>query len=177
MKVAVLSLGMLVAVAASVRAEEESIKPSDLPKAVVSAVKAKFPKGEITKAAKEEDHGKTIYEAIVTVEGKTIDVAVSAKGKILEIEQPVEVAKLPEAVASALKAKYPEAKIKKAEHVVKFEDEGDDDDEEEKFFEVVLASEGKAAFEVKISAKGKVLKGEEEEDEKDEKSGKKKDKD
>jgi hypothetical protein len=166
-RIAILSLGLLAAVAASVRADEESIKPADLPKAVASAVKARYPKGEITKAVKEEEHGKTIYEVIVKVEGKTLVVALSAEGKILEVEQAIAAEALPRAVAAAIAAKYPAAKIKKAERIVKFED-----DEEETSFEVVLATEGKGDVEVELSPKGKIL-----EDDEDDKPGEKKDKD
>jgi hypothetical protein len=168
MKVAILSLSLIVA-AGSARADEDNIAVEDLPKAVAAAVKAKFPKGKITKAAKEEEGGKTTYEVVVKVEDKTLDVAVSAKGKLLEVEQAIAAEKLPKAVASAIKAKYPKAKIKKAEQVVRFEE-----DEEETVFEVVLASKGKADSEVKVSPKGKIL---DDEDDEDDKPGKKKDKD
>jgi hypothetical protein len=169
-KVAILSLALFVAGAVSVRAEDE-IKVSDLPKDVAAAVKAKFPKGEMTKASKEEEDGKTIYEVVVESEGTTLDVSVSDKGKLLEIEKTIAAEKLPEAVASAIKAKYPEAKIKKAEEIIKFESEPGGD-EEEKLFEVVLATSGKPDVEVKLSPSGKII-----EDDEEDKAEKKKDKD
>jgi hypothetical protein len=170
MRIAILSLGLLAAVGA-VRADEETIGLKDLPKAVRAAVKAKFPEGKVIKAAKEEDEGKTIYEVVVEEEDAKIDVAVSAKGKILEVERTIEPKELPKAVAATLKAKYPKAKIKKAERVVKYEE-----DEEEKFFEVLLASKGKEDVEVKLSAKGKILDDKDDEED-DDKKGKKKEKD
>jgi hypothetical protein len=170
MRIAILSLGLLAAIGA-VRADEETIGLKDLPKAVRAAVKAKFPEGKLIKAAKEEDEGKTIYEVVVEEEDAKIDVAVSAKGKILEVERTIEPKELPKAVAATLKAKYPRAKIKKAERVVKYEE-----DEEEKFFEVLLASKGKEDVEVKLSAKGKVLDDKDDEEDVD-KKGKKKEKD
>jgi Putative beta-lactamase-inhibitor-like, PepSY-like len=170
MRIAILSMGLLAAVGA-VRADEETIGLKDLPKAVRAAVKAKFPEGKVIKAAKEEDEGKTIYEVVVEEEDAKIDVAVSAKGKILEVERTIEPKELPKAVAATLKAKYPRAKIKKAERVVKYEE-----DEEEKFFEVLLASKGKEDVEVKLSAKGKVLDDKDDEEDVD-KKGKKKEKD
>ena len=108
-------------------------------------MKAKYPTGKMTKAAKEEEDGKTTYEVAVENEGKKLDVAVSAKGKILEVEETISAESLPKAVASAIKARYPEAKIKKAEKISKF-----DEDKEEKLFEVVLASEGNADVEVTV---------------------------
>jgi Putative beta-lactamase-inhibitor-like, PepSY-like len=170
MRIAILSLGLLAAIGA-VRADEETIGLKDLPKAVRAAVKSKFPEGKVIKAAKEEDEGKTIYEVVVEEEDAKIDVAVSAKGKILEVERTIEPKELPKAVAATLKAKYPKAKIKKAERVVKYEE-----DEEEKFFEVLLASKGNEDVEVKLSAKGKILDDKDDEED-DDKKGKKKEKD
>ena len=166
MRITVLSLGLVVTAAASVLADDEPIKVGDLPKAVTAAVKAKYPKGEMTKAMKEEEHGKTTYEVIVEIEGKKLDVAVSTAGKILEVEQSIAVESLPKEVTAAIKAKYPRAKVKKAEQVSKFEE-----DEEEKLYEVVLASEGKVDVEVKVSPKGKII-----EDDEDDKPANKKDK-
>jgi hypothetical protein len=169
-RVAIVSLGLLVAVGSSIRVEDETIKVSDLPKAVTAALKAKYPKGELTKAVKEEEDGKTVYEVVVANEGEKLEVAVSASGKLLEVEQAIAAEKLPSAVTTAIKAKYPEAKIKKAEQIVKFE--GDSGQEREKSFEVVLAAEGKADFEVEVSAAGKII-----EDAEDDKPDKKKEKD
>jgi hypothetical protein len=173
-RIAVLSLGLVI-VAGSAFADEESIKVEDLPKAVRSAVKKKFPEGKLVSAAKEEEDGKTVFEVVVEDDDEKMDVAVSAKGKLLEIEKTIDAGKLPSEVTAAIEKKFPKAKIKKAEKVVKFEDEeGDEDeDEEEKFFEVVLSVEGKESFEVKVSPKGKIMKDEDEEhEEKDEKGGK-----
>jgi hypothetical protein len=170
MRIAILSLGLLAAIGAVLRADEETIGLKDLPKAVRAAVKAKFPEGKVIKAAKEEDEGKTIYEVVVEEEDAKIDVAVSAKGKILEVERTIEPKELPKAVAATLKSKYPKAKIKKAERVVKY-----GEDEEEKFFEVLLASKGKEDVEVKLSAKGKILDDKDDEED-DDKKGKKKEK-
>lgn len=175
MRIAFLSLGLL-AVAGSAIADEK-IKVDDLPKVVLSAVKAKFPEAKLTGAEKEEEDGKEVFEVSLKDGGVEIDVAVSAKGKILEIEKTVDVEKLPKAVAEAIKAKHPKAKIRKAEMVVVFED--GDEDEEEKYFEVELATEGKKGVELKLSPKGKILDDGEEEDDDDEvnaKHAKKKDK-
>ena len=169
-RIAILLVGLLVTAAASACALDESMKLADLPKVVALAVKTKYPKGEMTKAFKEEENGKTTYEVVVEIEGKKLDVAISAMGKILEVEETIAAEKLPEAVVSAIKAKYPLAKIKKAEQISKFEE-----DEEEKLFEIILSSEGKADVEVKVSPKGKIL--EDRDDDEDDKPGKKKEKD
>jgi hypothetical protein len=196
MYIAILSLGLFAA-AGAIQAEAK-IDVKELPKPVSAAVKAKFPKAKITEASKEEENHKVIYEVVLADEGSKVSLAVSAKGKILEIEKPIGVEKLPKAVQATLAAKYSKAKIKAAEEVLKFENEDEDDDKpgkkEEKdedddkptkIYEVVLASEGKGDVEVKFSATGKVIEkededddksGQKEKDEEDDKPGKKKEK-
>jgi hypothetical protein len=172
MRISILSLGLLAAVG-TVRADEESVSLKEVPKAVRAAVKAKFPEGKVTEAAKEVEDGKTVYEIGLEDDDQKVDLLVSDKGKILEVEKSIAAKKLPKAVAATIESKYPKAKIKKAEQVVKYEE-----DEEEKTFEVILAAEGKHDVEVKLSPKGKVLKGDEEADEDDDKKAtSKKDKD
>jgi hypothetical protein len=147
-------LGLSV-MAAAARAGEEKISPDKLPAAVKKAVKKKFPEAEIRGAAKEVEGGKTTFEVEMTVEGRMVDIAVSPKGKILEVEKEVPVAKLPKAVKKALKKKYPGAEIEKAETVTKGEDGP-------VRYEVVIKAE------VVLTAKGKVVQAKEE-DEEDEK--------
>lgn len=165
MKIAFLSLGLLAAVA-TVHADEEKTEIKDLPKPIHTALTTKYPNGTLTKASKEEEEGKVVYEVTVEVEEKKLEVAISAKGKLLEVEQAIDAGHLPKAVASAIKDRYPKARIKKIEQVTKFEE-----DEEEKFFEVVLSSKHKSNLEVKISPAGKIL--EEEKDDEDDKPGQK----
>ena len=162
MELAILSISLLAGGAAWANAQKIEIK--DLPKPVLAAVMAKFPAAKVAEAAKEEEHGKTIYEVAIKDHDKAIDLAVSAQGKILEVETEIAARELPVAVTAALNAKYPKAKIKKAEEVVKYEG-----DEEEKTFEVVMAAPGMEDVEVKLSPKGKIL-ADREEDEDDDKS-------
>ncbi len=147
-------LGLLVA-AVPLRADEEKISAEKLPAAVKKAVQKKFPEAKVRGAAKEVEDGKTTYEVELTVEGRAVDVAMNAEGKILEIEKEIPVAKLPAAVKKRLEAKYPGARIEKAEEITKGEDGP-------VRYEVVLKAE------VVFTAKGKVVKAAEE-DEEDEK--------
>jgi putative PepSY-like beta-lactamase-inhibitor len=139
-------------------ADEEKISVKELPKAVLRAVKEKFPKAEIKGAAKEEEDGKTTYEVMLKVKGRSVDVAMKADGTILEIEKEMAVDDLPKAVRKTLSAKYPNAKITKAEAVTKGEDGP-------VRYEVAITTE------VVLNAKGKIAgaSAKEEEDDDDEK--------
>ncbi len=71
---------------------EKEIAPSELPKAVSDAVKAKYPKGKFEKAEEihEIEDGKDeleSYEVQVAVDNKSVEVEVSPKGKILDDDE------------------------------------------------------------------------------------------
>ena len=144
----------LLAVAA--RAGEEKISPDELPSAVRKAVKKKFPEAKIRGTAREVEGGKTTYEVEMTVEGRAVDVAMSAEGKILEVEKEIPVSRLPRAIAKKLAARYPGARIEKVEEITRGEDGP-------AHYEVAIKAE------VVFTAKGKVVRGATEEEEDDEK--------
>lgn len=138
---------------------DEKIPLKDVPKAVLDAVKAKFPKGEIKTAEKEDEDGETTYEVALKSDGHSLDVALKADGTILEIEKEVAHKDVPKAVAAAVEAKYPKGTIKKAEEIITFKG-----GKEEKSYEVVVTETGKKPVEVKLSADGKIVKHEEDDD-------------
>ncbi len=149
---ALLGLSML-AVAAN--ADEEKIPVEKLPAAVMKTVKKKFHEARIVGASKEVEDGATTYEVELKVEGRSVDVALNADGKILEIEKEVPVDELPKAVKKRLAARYPGAKIEKVEEITKGEDGP-------VHYEVAIKTE------VVFTAKGKIVQAKEE-DEDDEK--------
>jgi Putative beta-lactamase-inhibitor-like, PepSY-like len=135
------------------RTDEEKVPIDKLPAAVLKAVKRKFPKAEIEKATKEVEDGTTTYEVELEINDRSVDVSLKADGTILEIEREVPVAELPKAVRKKLAARYPGAKIVKAEELTKGEDGP-------VRYEVAISTE------VVLTAKGKIVRAKEEEDEK-----------
>ena len=67
-------------------AKEEEVPLEKLPKAVVDAVKAKFPGARLLEAYKETEDGKTTYEVGLEHKGQEIDVTLTPAGKIVEVE-------------------------------------------------------------------------------------------
>jgi uncharacterized membrane protein YkoI len=143
------------ALAAQVRADEEDVAVADLPKAVVDAVKAKFPKAEIKEAEKEVEGGKTVYEVELRLDNNEVDVSLKPDGTILEVEKTIAAEDLPKAVTAAVDAKYPKATLKKAEEITA---------NEKTAYEVKLKTKDDKMIEVKLDAKGNVLEVEEDED-------------
>ncbi len=148
--VVLLSLSVL---STDLRADEEKIAFEKLPAAVKKTIKRKFPKAEIEGASKEVEDGTTTYEVELEIKDRSVDVALKADGTILEIEREVPVNELPKAVKKALAARYPKAKIEKVEEIVKGE-------HGPVHYEVAIKAE------VVFTAKGKIVKGHEDEDEK-----------
>ena len=144
-----------------VQAGEEKIPLDKLPKAVVEAVKKRFPKAELVAAAKETVDKKTEYEVILKNEGQKIDVTLTPDGIILGMEKEISAKDLPKAVTKTLKKSYPKAVYKKVEEVIKVKD----GQENLEFYEVLLETADKKTVEVKVEANGKILGGDKQEGE------------
>lgn len=147
----VFGLGLALATVGA-RAEEEKVAIEKVPKAVMNAVKARFPGAEIKGAEKEVEDGKTTYELELTHDGQSLEVSATADGKIVSVEKEIKVADLPAAVTEAIHAKYPKATLKSAEEV----------DEDGKIsYEVVVEKSAGKKVELTVSKAGKILEEEE----------------
>src|SRR6266480_1118590 len=125
-------------------ADEEKFPLDKLPKAVTEAVKKRFPKGEMTEAAKESENGKTVYEVTVKDGGTKIDVTLTPDGTITMLEKEVAAKDLPKEVTEAVEKKYPKATYKLAEEVIKVED----GKEKLSYYEVVVVTADKKTLEI-----------------------------
>jgi|SRR5882724_7132454 len=89
---------------------------ADCPAAVKTAIEKAFAKSTINNCKAEKEHGHDQFEVKLTkADGTKAEVDVSPAGKILQIEEKIDVAKLPAAVTKAFAARYPKAKIDGAE--------------------------------------------------------------
>lgn len=145
----------------TIRAEEEKVALDQVPKVVIDAVKAKFPKADVVGAAKESEDDEVEYEVTIKLDGKQIDVTVSAKGTIESLEKELTASDLPKIVSDALNQKYPKAVVKGIEAVYEIED----GEEELEYYEIAIETADKQTLEVKIDPKGKI---EDEEDDEEE---------
>jgi uncharacterized membrane protein YkoI len=149
----VLGLGLLAAV---VQAAEEKIPLDKVPKAVLAAVKARFPDAKMVSAEKETEKGKTVYEIAINNKDQKVEVTLTPKGKITEIEKQISAKALPKAVTKALGKKYPKATYKMVEEVFKVKKAK----EKLAYYEVVLVTSQDKKLEVSVSPAGKIIKEE-----------------
>lgn len=144
--------------------DEEKVALDKLPKAVVDAVKAKFPSAKLVSAEKEKEDGKTVYEVAIKDGERNIEVTLTPEGKIISIEKEISAKELPKPVAEALEKKYPKATITKLEEIIK--------DDKVKAYEALIVTAEKKKLEVIFDPTGKPLGEEKKDNEKDEKGEK-----
>jgi hypothetical protein len=144
--------------------DEEKVPLDKLPKAVVDAVKEKFPKAEMVSASKEKEDGKTLFEVSLKDGKHKIDVTVTPEGKIDTVEKTIEVGDLPKAVAEAFESRYPRATVQKVEEISK-------EDKVTKY-EFLIVTADKKKLEVCFDPKGKFLDEEKKEEKKEKKEEK-----
>src|SRR5262245_17957758 len=159
----VVAVAGLVAVHGRLTADEEKVPLDKLPKAVVDAVKKRFPKAELVSAEKETDDGKTVYEVAIKNDDQRIEVTLTPDGAITEIEKQIGTKDLPKAATEALAGKYPKASYKIIEQVTKVKD----GKEKLEYYEVLLVTADKKKLEVSVTAEGKLTKEEDKSKEKD----------
>ena len=152
---AVAALGLLV-VSAPARADEQKVPLDKVPKAVLNAVKARFPGAELVEAAKETEDGKSVYEVSVKNKGQKIDVTLSSDGAIQLLEKTISAKDLPKTVAAALEAKYPKAKYEIIEEVIKVQGGR----EHLEYYEALLVTADKKKVEVEVAPDGTIKKTE-----------------
>ena len=97
---AALAAGLIASTA--VHAEEKKIRREDLPPAVEKTVAEQSKGATIKGFSKEVEHGKTYYEAELTVNGHGRDISMAENGTIVEIEEEVSLDSAPPAVNMAL---------------------------------------------------------------------------
>jgi hypothetical protein len=147
----------------ALRADEEKVPLDKVPRAVLEAVKKRFPEAEVTGAEKETDNGKTVYEIGIKDKGQSIEVTLTPEGTLTEIEKQIAAKDLPKAVAEGLESKYPKATFKTIEEVIMVR-EGK---EKLEYYEVLLVTAEKKKLEVTVTPDGKINKEEDKSKEKD----------
>jgi hypothetical protein len=112
-----LAVGPLLVI--STAAQERSIKKSELPAAVQKAAEEQSKEATVRGYSTEVENGKREYEMEMMANGRRQDVTIAPDGTVLEIEQQVEMSKLPAAVRDSLRAKAGSGQITKIESLTK----------------------------------------------------------
>jgi hypothetical protein len=89
------SIAALIMLGAATRGDEEKVAIDKLPKAVVKAVKDRFPEAELKSAEKETENGKTVYDVEIKYKGANYEVAVTAGGEVTGYEKEIAAKDMP----------------------------------------------------------------------------------
>jgi uncharacterized membrane protein YkoI len=103
----------------STSAQERRIKRSDLPAPVAQTAATESKGATVRGYAQETENGQTVYEVKLTFNGHTRDVQIDVSGNVLEVEEQVDIDKLPNEAKAALVAKAGAGTIAKVESLTK----------------------------------------------------------
>lgn len=134
-------------------ASEKPANKADLPKPVQQTVERESTGAEIVELSSEVEHGKITYEVALKVNGHSRDVSVDVKGRIVEVEEEVELASLPADVRLAIQRAAGDGRVVKVEAVIK----GSLSTGYLEAYEALVQHRGRIK-EVKVNAKGRLLK-------------------
>ena len=124
-----------------------------IPKAVMDALKEKFPKAEILKWTKEKEGDDDVYDIEFKENGRACEADIKEDGTYINYEKAIEAKDLPKAVSNAVEKKYPKATLKE----IMEETEVKGKDEKLSAYEVVLVTADKKEVELRLSPDGKIL--------------------
>jgi len=134
---AALLAAALVTLPVALKAEDKEIpvKLSEIPVAAATAIEKHVGGGQIVKVERDEEKGKVSYEAkIKSAAGKISEVTVDVTGKLLAVEDVIDLSEAPAAVRAAVEKEATGGKVEKFERV---------------------KEDGKTTYEALILAKGK----------------------
>ena len=132
--------------------EPEAKDLDKIPKAVMDALKAKFPKARITQWVKHEVMG--VYDIEFTVDGVHGEAEIKVDGTYVKHEKEIVAKDLPEAVKKAVDAKYPKATLKKIKEITVVKDKKEMVGE----YEIILESaDQQLLVELLVDPDGKIV--------------------
>jgi uncharacterized membrane protein YkoI len=95
----VLAAGLM---AAAATAKEKKVQLQDLPPAVQAAVQVNTKDLPSYRISEEQEDGRTVYEVETTVNGLSRDLLIDTSGLVVEVEEELDAAQLPEAARKAV---------------------------------------------------------------------------
>src|SRR6266850_3987991 len=84
-----------IAIIGVARGAEKKVTMNQLPVAVQQAINERAQGGTIRGLVMEEDNGKTVYEAELTIGGRNTDLTLDQQGKVIEAELATTLDKIP----------------------------------------------------------------------------------
>ena len=154
MRPSVVLVGVVALVLSVGRARSEEPVPADkIPKAVMDALLAKFPKAKIDKCTKAMEGGEVIYDIEFKEGDRKCEADITEQGVYINYEKAIEAKDLPKVVKDAIETRYPKSVLT----VIMEETEVKGKEEKLIAYEVELKTADGKGVEVKVSTEGKIL--------------------
>ena len=128
--------------------KEKKLTTQQIPAVVKATFENAYPKAVIKRASQEIENGATLIERESVEAGVKRDVQYTPDGKVVEVEESVKEALLPEAARQTINKEYAKGKVEKVERVTRGETTQ---------FEVLIAV-GKNRTELEFDDSGKTVK-------------------
>lgn len=132
---------------------KEELELDKIPKVVMDALKAKFPKAEIHKWTKEKEVDIVLYDIEFKQEGRKFEADIKEDGTIHNWEKEIEANDVPETVKNAVENKYPKFTPKEIMAITAVKNGKDVLDG----YEIVIETADKKKVEVTVAPDGKIL--------------------
>jgi len=145
--------GLLLVQPAARAQGKDKLDLDTIPKKVMAALKAKFPKAEIHHWIKAKDGDIVVYDIEFKQEGRKFEADIKEDGTIHNWEKDVAVKDLPDAVKKAVEKKYPKSTLKEIMEITAVKNGKD----ELEGYEIVLETADRKEFEVTVAPDGKIL--------------------
>jgi hypothetical protein len=136
-----------------VRPQEEAVPVKNIPRAVMDALLARFPKAKIDTCTRAKEGDDVVYDIEFQQDGRKCEADIRADGTYINYEKAIEARDLPRAVRDAIEKRYPKATLKE----VMEETEVKGKVEKLSAYEVVLVTADKKEAEVRVSPEGRIL--------------------
>jgi hypothetical protein len=135
------------------RTQEEVVPPNRIPKTVMDALHARFPRARIDKSTRANEENEVVYDLEFTEDGRKCEADIRENGTYINYEKAIPASDLPTAVRAAIDRRYPNATLNE----VMEETEVSGKVERLSAYEVVLVTAGRKEVEVRVSPDGKIL--------------------
>lgn len=150
------ALAVLLLAGSDVRAQNQKDKDKldldKIPKAVMDALKSKFPKAEIHKWTKAKEGDDIVYDIEFKQEGRKCEADIKENGVYINFEREIAAKDLPGAVKKAVEKLYPKATLKDIMEIIEVKGK----DEKLDAYEITLATADGREVEVTIAPDGNV---------------------
>ncbi len=136
--------------------EEQKISEKEVPAAVLKAFKAAYPTAKPVGYTREKENGQNVYEIEFKDSGKKFDAIYTPEGKLLILEQEINMKELPEIVLNQLKKEFKSFEVEIVEKISK---------DNLIYYELVveiIEEKQEKEYEILFDADGKLLEREEE---------------